>query len=131
MTSSSSTNRVIYGTYHPDPIKHVLRCNMPRVVEPMACKGGGLADAIYRYVGKHKDKQHSIYRLESVQEWMPPKHPSLNPYDNNARLPMMRNDGTLDIEAEAAMRRREWAQMGTVAEDVFEDDDEWVDGDGD
>jgi hypothetical protein len=113
---------MIYGHYRPAPIKYVLRCILPRVIEPMECEGGGLADAIYRYERRHDDGKHHVYRLESVQEYMPPRHPSLNIYDNNVRLTMMRPDGTVDLEAEAIMRRREWAQMGAVADDPFEDE---------
>jgi hypothetical protein len=107
--------------HYPDvePRRFVLACKLPRIAVPVTCAGGGCADAIYQYVQRHTDRQHHIYRLVSIQEWLPPVHPTAR-----GRRETVRNaKGDVDLEAEATLRRREWAQMGAdVADDPFEDE---------
>ena len=111
-----------YGHYGVEAIRLVWRMTTPTMTLPVSSADGGLADANYRYVGRCvPENGHHRYELIGVHEWCPPLHPTLR---NRADRQMsVRADGTQDMEAEATLRRREWADMRMLEDGpIYEDD---------
>jgi hypothetical protein len=115
---------LIYSHYDIESIRSVWRHTKPTITIPISSRDGGLADATYRYLGRNEPEDgHHRSQLVSIVEWMPALHPSLK--NRPDRKACVGADGQLDLEAEAAQRRREWAHMTEIEGDPFyEDDDE-------
>ena len=124
MGNPEQEHNVIYGRYNTEQLRLVFRCTSPKFILPVSCVGGGLADAVYEYVNRCAEPEHTghhRYRLIGVHEWLPPLHPEMA---NRAdRKSCIRADGGADLEAEATLRRREWAHIGQVEGDEFFDAD--------
>lgn len=101
------------GTYNPPHTRHERPGRVGAfMVQPLADKDGGIANAHYVYEGPDGDGLHFRYRLARIDEWMPPMSPQekAEQFTDAMRLPPMRADGSVDYEALAARRRKEWAE---------------------
>lgn len=81
-------------------------------VMPLETQDGAHYKALYRYEQRGAEFWAV---LQSVEEIMPPATPQVRRFDEGARLPMMREDGSTDWAAEAEQRRREWLEVNRVA----------------
>jgi hypothetical protein len=98
---------VIRGAYNPPEHRIVVRCFTPTIVQPIADRAGGMANAVY--VWHRLEIDGSLYRLSHIEEWLPP-HPPNWTITDDTRLPALCADGRMDFEAEAALREQEWQE---------------------
>lgn len=82
-----------------------------RMCQAIDTGDGAMYQAIYRY--EQRGAQW-VAVLDRLVEKMPPTPPQARRFDDQCRLPMMRPDGSPDWEAEAAQRRKEWAEVNHV-----------------
>lgn len=75
----------------------------------MVDRHGGMASAIYRYHERRESSGKWLWRLDRIDEWMPPLPPQLRTRDDSRRLPMMDESG-YSATLEAEQRKREWAE---------------------
>lgn len=75
---------------------------------PLSTADGALYNAYYRYERRGHEWWAVLTRIEEI---MPPATPQTRRLDDQARCHMMAQDGSLDFEAEAAQRRKEWADL--------------------
>ncbi len=101
----------IRGDYAPPMTLFLLpdQIHGSRVLQPLADRWGGFADATYVPHERVSSSGFVICVLESVFEWMPPIVPYQRRIGDDVRLPMP------TVAEEVAYRLREWEALDCFA----------------
>lgn len=97
------------GEYNPPVIIEREPGAGARLMLPMEDKHGGMANALYVFHERRESSGKWLWKLERIDEWLPPLPPQLQTVDDSRRLPMM-EDGAFSVRLEALQREREWAE---------------------
>lgn len=82
-----------------------------RLLQNVDTLDGAWYEAEYRYEQRGAEWWAVLSRVVEV---LPPLTPHM--FGSDCRLPMMREDGTTDIEAEIRQRRKEWKAINAKTE---------------